>query len=289
MHDMPEAGRCLNCSAPLHGQFCGDCGQRAVPPDPTVRELAGDAWNELTGYDGRVMATLRGLKRPGFLTQEYLRGRRRNYLAPVRVYLFVSVIYFLISAAAPDIGDDRQVGNIGGPGNMRIGITGTDKDNGRITEEDRKELLAELDTAPWYLQPMMKSVLEDPDGLRARLFTIMPRVFFALVPVFAGIVYLFYRRHHFPTALVFALHVHVFAFVVFSVPEAMKFTYNEILGGVVSLIALVVFVVYTLRSFRTVFGGSWPITLLKTTSIAFLYSIASIPAFIVIVLWAAYT
>ena len=56
MSDVVEAGRCLNCNAPLHGPFCGACGQRAVPPDPTVRELAGDAWNELTGYDGRIMA-----------------------------------------------------------------------------------------------------------------------------------------------------------------------------------------------------------------------------------------
>lgn len=282
---MGELTHCLNCGRDLHGPFCAGCGQRAVPPDPTVRELAGDAWNELTGYDGRIMATLRGLLRPGFLTHEYLSGRRRNYLPPVRVYLVASVVYFLIAASAPDIDSDRQATNVSGPGGMRIGITKTGGD-GLLTEQDRQEMLKELETAPWYLKPLMKQVLEDPAGFRARMFTIMPRVFFALVPVFAAIVFLFYRRHHFPTALVFALHVHVFAFVVFIASEAAKFTYRELFAAVVTVITLVLVVIYTLRSFRVVFGGSWPVTLVKATSIAFLYAVASIPGFIVLFLWA---
>jgi len=61
--DLPDAGRCLNCGAPLHGTFCAACGQRAVPRHPTVRELGGDAWHELSGYGGRIMATIRGLGR----------------------------------------------------------------------------------------------------------------------------------------------------------------------------------------------------------------------------------
>ena len=283
---MGELTRCLNCDGELHGPFCARCGQRSVPPDPTVRELAGDAWQELSGYDGRIMATLRGLVKPGFLTQEYLKGRRRNYLPPVRVYLFVSVFYFVIAASAPDVGDD-QLGNVKGPGNMRIGITNSNR--GRVTEEDRKEMLANIDSAPWILKPMMKSILEDPDGFRGRLFTTMPRVFFALVPVFAAIVFVFYRRHHFPTALVFALHVHVFAFVAFSLSEAAKFSGSEIAAAIVGAIMLTLFTIYALRSFRAVFGGSWPITLVKAASIGFLYAFASVPAFLLLFAWAALT
>lgn len=286
---MGELTHCLNCSAELHGPFCAVCGQRVVPRDPTVRELAGDAWNELTGYDGRIMATLRGLARPGLLTRDYINGRRAHYLPPVRVYLIVSVVYFLIAVSAPDIDDDRQVGNVSGPGGMRIGITETGGSRPRLTEEDRKEILAEVDQAAWYLRPMLTSLLEDPDAFRTRMFTIMPRVFFALVPVFAAIVFLFYRTHHFPTALVFALHLHVFAFLVFTVSELMKFTYSEILTAIVGLIMFVLLVVYALRSFRAVFGGSWAITFVKVMSIALLYALASLPAFILIFVWAAFT
>ena len=128
-----------------------------------------------------------------------------------------------------------------------------------------------------------------PAAFRARMFTLLPRVFFALVPVFAGIVFLFYRRQHFPTALVFAVHVHVFAFIVFSVSEAAKFSYSDLFAGIVSLVTLAIFVVYALRSFRAVFGGSWPMTLVKGAGIAVLYVAASIPAFILMFVWASLT
>jgi hypothetical protein len=40
---------CLNCGAPLAGPFCAECGQRDVPPYPSVRELVVDAFWELSG------------------------------------------------------------------------------------------------------------------------------------------------------------------------------------------------------------------------------------------------
>ena len=288
MTDLPDAGRCLNCSAPLHGPFCGACGQRAVPPHPTVRELAGDAWQEMTGYDGRIMATLRGLSRPGFLTREYLEGRRAHYLPPVRVYLFVSVIYFVIAASVPEQIANRSAGTIEGPGGMRSGITETG-DSPSMTAEERGELLAQVETAPWYVRPMIRAVAEDPGGFRARMFTIMPRVFFALLPVFAGLVALFYRKRHFPAALVFAVHLHAVAFVIFAISEALKFTGNHHLADRVGGILAIVFAAYVLMALRAVFGGRWPMTIVKAIGIGFLYLLAAIPAFMVIILWASWT
>ena len=284
---MGELTRCLNCGGELRGPFCAECGQRAVPPDPTVRELAGDAWNELTGYDGRIMATLRGLVRPGFLTREYLSGRRAHYLPPVRVYLIVSVIYFVIAASVPEAISSRDTGSVTGPGGMRIGITETGAD-GMLSAEDRARMLAEVDTAPWYVRPMIRAIAQDPSGFRARMFTIMPRVFFALLPIFAGVVALFYRQRHFPTALVFAVHLHAFAFIIFAMSEALKFTGREHLAERVGAILAIVFAIYALKSFRAVYGGGWPITLLKATGIGVLYLVASLPAFIIMFVWAAW-
>lgn len=275
---------CLNCGGELHGPFCAACGQRAVPPDPTVRELAGDAWNELTGYDGRIMATFRGLARPGFLTREYIEGRRAQYLPPVRLYLIVSVIYFVIAASVPDDLSTGDVGSVSGPGGVRIGVTETDGDQ-RV---DRAELLAQLETSPPYLRPMIRALLEDPSGFRARMFTIMPRVFFAMLPVFAAIVALFYRRRHFPTALVFAVHLHAVAFIIFAIAEAVKFTGNEHLVDRLGGILAIAFAVYALMAFRAMYGGGWPITVAKAVGIGLLYLIAAVPAFIVIMLWASW-
>jgi Protein of unknown function (DUF3667) len=105
----PAARRCLNCEALLNGPYCAACGQRAIPPNPGVRELIGDAWGELTGYDGRIARTVVTLLRhPGRLTRDFIDGHRVRYISPVRLYLTASVVYFLVAAIAPDLGTAAQ-------------------------------------------------------------------------------------------------------------------------------------------------------------------------------------
>ena len=169
---------CLNCGAPVDGTFCAACGQRVVPADPTISELAGDAWQELSGYDGRLAATGKALLHPGQLTRDYLDGRRARYLSPVRLYLIASVIYFLVSAAAPAV--NQSPAEVRGPGSLRIGLR-DDRGNALLTEADRAELDAEIQKASWPVRLMLNAVARDPVAFREHLFTVMPRVFFAMV------------------------------------------------------------------------------------------------------------
>ena len=58
------------------------------------------ATEDLTHADSRLWRTLGALLfRPGFLTAEFLGGRRARYLPPVRLYLVLSVAFFLFAAA----------------------------------------------------------------------------------------------------------------------------------------------------------------------------------------------
>lgn len=275
---------CLNCGAELLGAFCAACGQRAVPPDPTVKELAGDAWQELTGYDGRIAATLRGLLHPGRLTIEYLRGHRASYLPPVRVYLIASLVYFVIAAAAPPT-PPRRAGEVSGPVGLRLGLWSTS--NTELTADDRAELREDVESAPLLLRPLLRSLVQDPEKVRAQLFTTMPRVFFAMLPVFAAILALFYRGRRFPTHLVFAAHVHAFAFTALMLAEAVKFTRNDIVQAVVGLAMVLIVLGYGLRALKAVYGGGWLRTLVKASGIGLIYLIASVPAFMIILTWAA--
>ena len=188
-----------------------------MPADPTVAELAGDAWQELSGYDGRIIGTFRNLFRPGRLTIDYLEGRRARHLSPIRLYLLVSVIYFLVAASVPPT--VRQTdGKTQYTGGLTIGLTKPSVKNGEpLTDADRAELAKMLGESPWYMRPLLTAISNDPAAFQSRLFTIMPRVFFAMLPVFAGIVALFYRGRRFPTALMFAVHLHAFAFLIVSV------------------------------------------------------------------------
>lgn len=281
----PVTPRCLNCGGPLTGPFCSSCGQRDVPPNPTVAELTRDAWHELSGYDGRILATARGLWRPGQLTTDYLAGRRAHYLPPLRMYLTVSVLYFLIAAAAP-----TTIGNFNGRevrgGSVRIEVTGV-APGGVLTPADRAELQAQLAETHWLLRPMLQQVLDDPAAFRGRVFTTMPRVLFGMLPVFSGIVSLFHRGRTFPTALVFATHLHSFAFVVLAVAELAKFTGSVLVAVGTGVIAMLLILAYVLVASRRVYGGSWPAITAKTVGIGVVYLLASIPAFTIVLAWAA--
>ena len=93
---------CLNCDAPLAGPYCAHCGQRATPRVPTLLELVRDAIGDLLEVDSRVWRTLVPLlSRPGVVTREYLAGRRARYLPPFRLYLVMSVIFFVVAFADP--------------------------------------------------------------------------------------------------------------------------------------------------------------------------------------------
>jgi hypothetical protein len=281
MSEIPPASRCLNCGAALSGPFCSSCGQRAVPPNPTVAELTHDAWQELSGYDGRILATLRGLARPGQLTQDYVAGRRAHYLPPLRVYLTVSVLYFVLAAAAPATIDGAPVRT----GGLRIELP--EPVSGTMSEEDKAQLQAALADAPGILRPMLQSLLDDPVGFRARVFAILPRLSFAMLPVFAGIVSLFYRGRAFPTALVFAVHRYSFMFAVMSVVELMKFTGSAPAAVATALAAMALLAVYALAAFRRVYGGGWLTIAAKGIAIMLVYSVASLPALAVVVAWAS--
>ena len=277
---------CLNCGATLQGSFCSACGQRSVPANPTVAELAGDAWRELSGYDGRIAATVRGLLRPGYLTREYVAGRRARYLSPVRLYLIVSVIYFLAASSTPLSMTSTRRGEIAAPGGLQIGVTGS-ATGADLSAEERAELLAAVEKAPSILRPLLRAIATDSNAFRARVLTIMPRVFFALLPVFAVIVALFYRGRRFPTSLVFAVHLHACAFAVFTLSEAAKLTGSTGFAVTVGAVMTVAFTAYALMALRAVFGGSWAITVAKAAAIAVIYLIASLPAFAIILAWAS--
>lgn len=86
---------CLNCNAQVYGKYCHICGQENLETQESVWHLITHFVNDITHFDGKFFATLRLLiTKPGFLSAEYKRGRRSNYLNPVRMYVFTSFIFF---------------------------------------------------------------------------------------------------------------------------------------------------------------------------------------------------
>ncbi|QEC67222.1 DUF3667 domain-containing protein [Panacibacter ginsenosidivorans] len=88
---------CLNCNAEVQGKYCHICGQENIEPKETFWMLATHFAYDILHFDGKFFSTLKYLLlKPGFLSHEYLRGRRASYLHPIRMYVFTSAIFFII-------------------------------------------------------------------------------------------------------------------------------------------------------------------------------------------------
>ena len=88
---------CLNCGSEIYGRYCHVCGQENVEPHESFWHLALHAFEDMTHFDGKFFVTLKSLLlKPGFLSSQYIAGKRMRYLHPVRMYIFTSFIFFLI-------------------------------------------------------------------------------------------------------------------------------------------------------------------------------------------------
>ncbi len=88
---------CLNCGSIVQGRFCHVCGQENVVPKETFWHMFTHFFYDITHFDSKFFESVKDLVfRPGFLSKEYMLGRRASYLHPVRMYVFTSAIFFLL-------------------------------------------------------------------------------------------------------------------------------------------------------------------------------------------------
>jgi hypothetical protein len=285
--------QCLNCEAPLSGAFCSQCGQRAVPPHPTVREIAGDAFSELSGWDGKLAETFRTLlSRPGELTRQWIEGRRVSFILPLRLYLTASLVYFVVTAAAPDLRSEAK----GGRANEFVNVQMTDNE-GRparaanelnkaistkkaLTGPERDSAMADIAKAPSFLRPMMRHAVDNPGDFGNQIRRAMPNVFLALVPVFALILALFYRGRNYPEHLFFAIHLFSFIFIARTIGNLALFSHSLWVAGIAQALMLIWMAAYAVIALRRVYGGSVPMTILKGIGICFFYALIALPVIV---------
>jgi hypothetical protein len=91
-----EDKTCLNCGAIVEERYCTHCGQENLELRESFGHLFRHFFEDFTHYDSKLFITIKDLiLKPGFLTKEYLAGRRSQYLHPIRMYVFISFLYFL--------------------------------------------------------------------------------------------------------------------------------------------------------------------------------------------------
>lgn len=88
---------CLNCGAHVEKHYCSDCGQPNLELKESFWGFISHSVAHYFHFDNKFFQTLSPLlTKPGQVTLDYLAGKRARYINPVSMYIFVSIVYFLV-------------------------------------------------------------------------------------------------------------------------------------------------------------------------------------------------
>lgn len=292
--------RCPNCGTPAPNQFCPACGQEQKDVHRSFWRLMHDFLGDTFTFDSRLVRSLRPLiARPGFLTREYLDGRRARYIPPLRLYLFISVLFFTYS---------------------RLIVGGLDMTGGTIVgDEAGKEWPAftvdmkpdskgvtkfQLEPAPGQEGPesgLERRILSKGERLNAnphlvadRVLRNLPLGLFLLMPLYALVMRLLYpfAGYVYLEHLIFALHVHAFTFLVLGLIMSLSFWVPGIapsarLGWVYWMI-FGYLLIYPWMAMKRVYRQSVAMTTFKYLMQALIYFVMLLSGLIFVVLATIY-
>ena len=96
-HPVTTEVPCRNCGTVLHDRFCPSCGQLGADFQRPVFELVSTSLGDMFALDGRLWRTVPALLfRPGWVTRQYLDGKRARFVPPFRLFLLSSLIFFFM-------------------------------------------------------------------------------------------------------------------------------------------------------------------------------------------------
>jgi hypothetical protein len=268
-----ESAACANCGATLSGPYCASCGQRQVDLERPLRELVGEVMESFLSFDTRIFRTLWPLiTRPGWLTVEFLAGRRVRSIHPFKLYFAFSVLLFLGLASTGYVGvrvnttEDRAVAGI------QIDTSDEQEGDGDPGDgSDQPSFVGRL------FGPVFDLAANDPE-LLSRLFTDrLAKSIILLVPIFAALLRVLYLRRRYIDHLVFSLHLHSFAFLAILVAVLFDSSIGAAEGqGPGNAVATIVVAVYSFLALRRVYVQGRILTLLKMVALLIGYLLALI-------------
>jgi len=259
----PRPDHCLNCGAATGGSFCAHCGQENKDHTVALRPLLSDLLAEFASWDSKLLRTLVPLViRPGFLTNEYNAGRRIGYLSPLKLYLTVSVLFFLVLGWKAPL--NKQNVHIQAPVITVSAAPGRPMTPLSRTAEEydaRQKALPPARRDPPLAAALIHHVFkakQSPQAFIAAILGDIPKMMFFLLPLFAVSLKLLYlrRKRLYVEHLVFLLHVHAFAFLLLT-PLLLL----PPLGR--GLFVVLAVPIYTALALRAVYKQGWPKTLVK--------------------------
>ena len=248
---------CANCGAAGVEQYCPACGQKNVDLHPPLRDLVSETIEDAVGFDSRLRHTvIPFLFRPGVLTREFIAGRRARYTSPLKLFIVLSTLFFLLTASAfrakmaitAPVAFDLEKQQPAAPASSAAAAPASPH-RGRFSARLRAQ------AEPFSSKdPAVRAAAGQ--AYAGALEAALPKAVFLLVPVFALLVALVERKkgHVYVSHLVFSLHLHAFFFAVALLASSFPERWDTPVGSVAVLVA----VAYAFRALRVVYGdGAW--------------------------------
>ncbi len=293
---------CGNCAAPVLGKYCGQCGQAVETHRRSVLHLLHDLIKDIASFDSRILRTVRALfLEPGELPAAFREGRTQRYVPPIRLYLFVSLIFFLFLSltgtaivqlelrpptghhAAGESGAADESREPGGDLDWKAYFfthTLTARPQlpagvNQVVDRDKASLVrAAKPEDSRRLIRMLEVLASEPAAINRPLTDWIPRILFILLPAFALVLALFYVRQgkdfFFVDHLVFSLDLHSFIFAAILIAIILGQFLDR---GLVLLVTLCAIWLYLILAMRRFYRQGWGWTLAKFFLVSAVYGI----------------
>lgn len=280
--DHPHVASCKNCGATTSGNFCQQCGQATHLHVPSAREFLHEFIAHYVALEGKLWNSLKLLLfKPGFLTREYIEGRRVRYVEPLRLYLTFSIIFFAlfklsgVEMISVHSNTSDSPPALSAPAAVPPAQAAKDKEEEQDMAELKRKLVDGIGKYSGRLAQGTGKFMDLPrerqqEALKRAFFSYTPYAIFLLMPVFALYLKLLYlgsgRRYgeHF----LFALHSNAFAFMMLSLFIAAY------MSNFIRFLLVVWLVFYLPTAMRRVYGGGRALTALRWAVLMVLHAIS---------------
>ncbi len=100
---------CLNCGHVVEENFCPHCGQENIVVKEDAFHMVTHAIADYFHFEHKFFGTIKPLLlKPGQLTSSYVAGKRVSFIHPIRLYIFVSIVFFLVVLSGTKFDEDNS-------------------------------------------------------------------------------------------------------------------------------------------------------------------------------------